>query len=365
MLKFIRLSLFLTLLSFCSFGQIKESAAIDDIFAQWNKPDVPGGALGVIANGKLIFSKGYGSADLEHNIKITPSSVFYIGSVSKQFVAFSILLLEERGKLSLDDTIQKFLPDFPEYQNPLTIRHLIHHTSGLKDFFTLMQRKGRSYLDHMSPDEVYGLLKSQNALNFIPGDQFLYSNSCYFLLAMIIEKVAGKSLKKFAKEAIFDPLGMQHTIFYDNITDLIKNKAFSYEKATDKEGFNNMIMRFDLVGSGGIYSTIEDLFLWDQNFYNNTLGKEGQHIIEKMHQEGLLNTGESCGYAFALNNGIYKGLKTVSHSGGLAGYRAQLMRFPEQNFSVILLSNRGDTDPTKMCHQVADLFLKDKFILEK
>ena len=361
--KFIRLSLLL--LSFCAFGQIKESAAIDAIFAQWNQQDVPGGALAVIANGELIFSKGYGSADLEHNIKITPSSVFYIGSVSKQFVAFSILLLEERGKLRLDDPVQKYLPDFPEYQSPLTIRHLIHHTSGLKDFFTLMQHKGRSYLDHMSADEVYELLKSQSALNFTPGNQFLYSNSCYFLLAMIVEKIAGKSLKKFAKEHIFDPLGMQHTTFHDDISDLIKNKAFSYEKATDKAGFNNMIMRFDLVGSGGIYSTIEDLFLWDQNFYNNKLGKEGQHIIKKMHQEGFLNTGESCGYAFALNTGVYKGLKTVSHAGGLAGYRAQLMRFPEQNFSVILLSNRGDTDPTQMCHQVADLFLKDQFILKK
>jgi len=350
--------------SIISFGQINESQAIDSLFIELDKPHVPGCALGIVENGKLIYSKGYGIADLEHDIEITPSSVFYIGSVSKQFVTFSILLLEEQGKLDLDDKIQKYLPDFPEYEAPLTIRHFIHHTSGVRDYLTLMYLKGRNYLDNADVDEVYELIKKQKELNFSPGEKYLYSNSCYFMLAMIVEKAAGQSLKKFAHKNIFQPLGMRNTLFYDDNTDLIKNRVFSYSKKPDEDGFNNLIMRFDLIGSGGVYSSIKDLFLWDQNFYDNKLGKGGQGIINKMHEEGLLNNGESSGYAYALKKGTYKGLKTVSHGGALAGYRAQLMRFPEENFSVIILANRGDVNPTTKTFQVVDILLNEKFAEE-
>lgn len=338
-----------------------EKESIDGIFQEWNKTDRPGGAVAIVRDGELIYTNGYGSADLEHDLAITPSSVFYIGSVSKQFVTFSVLLLEEQGKLNLDDKIQKYLPDFTEYESPLTLRHFIHHTSGVRDYLTLMYLKGRSYLDHIEEPEVYELIKEQQVLNFPPGSQYLYSNSCYFMLAMIIEKAAGKSLRDFAQENIFDPLGMDNTLFYDDNTDLIKGRAFSYQSKSDGSGFDNLIMRFDLVGSGGIYSTVEDLFLWDQNFYDNKLGKGGQAIIDKMKVEGLLNNGESSGYAFALNIGDYKGLKTVSHGGALGGYRAQLMRFPDQGFSVIILANRDDADPTSKAYEVADLFLQDQF----
>jgi CubicO group peptidase (beta-lactamase class C family) len=183
------------------------------------------------------------------------------------------------------------------------------------------------------------------------------------MLALIVEKVSGEPIHKFAATNIFEPLGMNHTQFYDDNTNIIRNRAFSYAKDETKiVGFDNLIMRFDLVGSGGVYSTIEDLYLWDQNFYHNKLGKGGQTIITRMHQDGILNDGKSAGYAFALENGTYKGLKTVSHSGALAGYRAQLVRFPEQQFSVIILANRDDGDPTTKSYQVADVFLKDKLI---
>ena len=319
----------------------------------------PGGALAVVQDGEIVYKKGYGLADIEHQLPIEPSSVFYIGSVSKQFVTFCILLLEEQGKLSLDDSIQTFLPDFPTYGHTLTLRHFIHHTSGVRDFITLMDLKGRSYLDHMEVEEVYDLIKRQKELNFVPGDQYLYSNSCYFMLALIVEKASGKPIREFAHEEIFEPLGMEHTQFYDNNRNFVYNKAFSYEPSS--KGFDNLIMRFDLVGSGGIYSTVEDLYLWDQNFYDNKLGKGTQALIDKMHEEGMLNNGKSSGYAFALNNGIYKGLRTVSHSGALAGYRAQLLRFPDQQFSVIILSNRGDGNPTQKAYQVADIWLQDLF----
>ena len=352
------LPIFLLSLSFLN-AQIPEKSEIDPIFQEWTKGEVPGGALAIVKGGEIIYKQGYGLADMEHGLPIEPSSVFYIGSVSKQFVTFCILLLEEQGKVSLDDSIQTYLPDFPTYGHTLTLRHFIHHTSGVRDFLTLMDLKGRNYLDHMEVSEVYELIKRQKELNFVPGDQYLYSNSCYFMLALIVKKASGMSIREFAQKEIFDPLGMDHTQFYDDNRNFVYNKAFSYQASA--KGFDNLIMRFDLVGSGGIYSTVEDLFLWDQNFYANTLGKGTQALIDKMHEEGLLNSGKSSGYAFALNNGTYKGLRTVSHSGALAGYRAQLLRFPDQEFSVIILSNRNDGDPTLKAYQVADVFLKDQF----
>jgi len=345
-----------------SFAQNIESS-IDSIFSEWKFPQTPGGALAVVKDGKITYEKGYGSADLEHDIAITPSTVFYIGSVSKQFVTFCILLLEEDGKLNLDDNIQTYFPDFPDYGSPLTIRHFIHHTSGVRDFLSLMDLKGRSYLDEISKEEVYQLIKQQKELNFEPGERYLYSNSCYFMLALIVEKVSGKPIRQFAQEQIFDPLGMKNSKFFDDNTKLIKNKAFSYQRNNNGD-FENLINRFELVGSGGVYSTVEDLYLWDQNFYKNKLGNATQDIINKMQSEGLLNNGESSGYAFALNMGKYKGLKTVEHSGSLAGYRADLLRFPNQAFSVIILSNRSDADPVGKAYNVADIYLKDDFKIE-
>lgn len=344
-------------------NQTSANPDIDNIFADWDDISTPGAALGVIQNGELIYAKGYGSADLEHDIPITPSSVFYLGSVSKQFVTFAILLLEEEGKLNLDDEIQVYLPDFPRYDSPLTIRNFIHHTSGVRDYLTLMAIKGRSYLDHITAEEVYELISKQKELNFTPGEKYLYSNSCYFMLSMIVEEASGQSLREYARENIFEPLEMNNSLFYDDNTDLIKNRVFSYEKTED--AFDNLILRFDMVGSGGVYSSIEDLVKWDQNFYTNKLGKGGQAIIEKMHEDGVLNNGESAGYAYAVVNGEYKGLRTVSHGGSLAGYRSTLTRFPDQQFSVIILANRSDANPTSKAYEVADYYLIDELKVEQ
>jgi CubicO group peptidase (beta-lactamase class C family) len=361
MKKYFLLLVFYTY-SFLSFGQLKESQEIDDIFKQWSKRNVPGGAIGIIKDGELMYSKGYGIADLEHDIKISSSSVFNICSISKEFVSFSLLLIEEQGKLNLDDTVQTYLPDFPEYDAPLTIQHLINHTSGIRDVKKLIQLKGKNIFDNLEPEEVYALIKHQKALEFSPGDKFAWSNSDYFILSMIIEKIAGQSLKTFTQEHIFGPLGMKSTLFYDDNTDLIKNRVFSYNKKNAKDGFDNVIMRFHLVGSFGAYSTIEDLFLWDQNFYNNKLGKGGQKIITNMHKEGLLNNGESSGYAHSVTINNYKGLKTVRHGGSFAGYRSVILRFPDEKVSVIILANRGDANPWVLAYHVADVLLKEKFI---
>lgn len=358
----ILLILSLSCLASSSIAQQVSTSSVDSIFSEWNKTDVPGGAIAVIHQGNIVYSNGYGLADLEHDVPITPSTVFYIGSVSKQFVTFSILLLEEQGKLDLDDEVQEYLPDFPRYERPLTIRHFIHHTSGVRDYLTLMDLKGRSYLDHIETQEAYELIKNQKELNFTPGERYLYSNSCYLMLAMIAEKASGMSMKEFAEKEIFGPLGMEKSRFYDDITGLIKDRAFSY--SNNGEGFDNLVSRFDLVGSGGVYSTVEDLYLWDQNFYKNTLGEGNQALIDTMLTDGVLDNGESSGYAFALVNGTYRGLKTMSHSGALAGYRAYYVRFPEQQLSVIILSNRDDAAPADKAYRVADLYLGNQLKAE-
>ena len=339
-------------------GQLStaEQTKIDELFKSWNSSSSPGAALGIVKDGKLVYTKGFGMADLEHDIPITDSTLFYIGSVSKQFVTMCILLLEEQGKLSLDDHVQKYLPDFPQYNAPITIRHFIHHTSGVRDNLTLWTLAGNDYLDHISKEEMYQLIRRQKELNFTPGEKYLYSNSCYFMLGLIIEKISGMSLNEFAQKNIFGPLGMRNTFFQDDNTRIIKNRAFGY--LLEDGRYKNQIMRYDLVGSGGVYSNVRDLYLWDQNFYHNRLGKGSQVLIEKMHTEDTLNNGKSTGYAYAILNGMYRGLRTVSHSGALASYRSYLLRFPEQKLSVIILGNVTPIPINELPFEVADVLLE-------
>jgi len=332
---------------------------IDKLFEEWDNDSSPGCALAIVKDGKIEYSRGYGMADLEHDIPITTSSVFYVGSVSKQFVTMCVLLLEEEGKLSLDDNITKYLPEFPDYGTPITIRNLIHHTSGIKDYLTLWEETGRSYLDYMPEDEVYKMICAQEELNFTPGEEHRYSNSCYFLLWFIIERASGTTLKQYASDNIFKPLGMNMSHFHDDYLHIIKDRAIGYSQ--DNGTFGNLVMRFDLVGSGGLYTTVEDLYKWDQNFYNNKLGKNGQALIDKMLTNGRFNNGEEVNYAFALVNDVYRGAKVVRHSGSLGGYRAQMMRFPENQFSVIILSNLSTFNPTELAYKVADIVLQSEF----
>ncbi len=330
---------------------------IDKVFRDFDNTS-PGCALSVIQDGEIIYSKGYGMADLEHNVPITPQTVFYIGSVSKQFVTFSILLLEEKGLLSLDDDVRKYIPEFPDYGYKLTIRHFIHHTSGVRDYLTLWELAGNTYLDHVPKDAIIDMICRQKELNFEPGSQYLYSNSCYFMLSLIVERITGQSMNEFAQENIFQPLGMGNTRFHDDNTNLIPNRAFSYY-SNDNNDWKNMILRFDLVGSGGIYSTVEDLYEWDQNFYNNRLGLKRQALVDTMKTDGKLNDGSPAGYAFALANGNYRGLRTIGHGGALAGYRAYYVQFPEVNTSFVVLGNFAQFRSAGKVFEVADILLAD------
>lgn len=336
---------------------------VDKIFSSWDRTDSPGCALGIIKDGKLIYAKGYGMANLDYNIPITPKTVFRIASTSKQFTAMCIALLEEEGKLFLEDSIRKYIPELPDYASAVKIKHLIYHTSGFRDYLTLQYLAGKGDDDFYTAEEVLELLARQKALNFKPGDEFLYSNTGYFLLGVIVERVTGKTLAQFAKENIFDPLGMKNTHFHDDHTMIVKNRATGYAPA--KNGFKISETSLDIVGDGAVFTTVEDLYLWDQNFYHNRLGKGGQKLIERILTPGKLNSGKKLNYAFGLMISRYRGLKYIHHGGSFVGFRAQMMRFPQQHFTVIVLANLSSINPTRLCLQVADLFLEKEFTEEK
>ncbi|MBT9163150.1 MAG: Penicillin-binding protein 4* [Chloroflexi bacterium] len=335
------------------------TAKVDRLFTAWDRPDSPGCALGIIKSGELIYSRGYGMANLEHAIPISSKTVFDIASTSKQFTAICIALLAEQGKIALDDDIRDYLPEMPVYESPITIRHLVHHTSGIRDYLELMSLAGMSDADHYTNDEVIEMLARQKELNFKPGDQYLYSNTGYFLLSLIVKRASGKSLHEFAAENIFNPLGMKKTHFHDDHTMIVKDRAIGYSPSGDDNYRINMTT-LDMVGDGGIFTTVEELFLWDQNFYHNKLGKGDANLMAQVLTPGTLNSGERLDYAFGLIIGDYNGMRMVSHGGAFVGFRAEMIRFPEQEFTVICLANLSSINPGQLARQVADVYLADQ-----
>jgi CubicO group peptidase (beta-lactamase class C family) len=335
---------------------------VDAVFAPLDKKDSPGCALAVVQHGKIVYKRGYGMANLDYNLPNTPATNFYIASSSKQFTAFSIALLERQGKLSLDDPVTKYFPELPaSVYGPVVIRQLIHHTNGIPDYFALLEIAGRSGDDRFTQEDFLDLLARQKTLNFKPGDQFLYSNSGYLLLAMLVERVSGKSLRQFTTQNIFDPLGMRHTFFRDDPTVIVPNRASGYSFENGSYKFH--AATFALPGSGGLLTTVEDLFLWDQNFYHNKLGDGTPALLTEIQTPGRLNNRKPLTYAFGLEITDYKGLKMVNHAGASFGYRAQLLRFPEQEFSVICLCNSDAVamSPDRFSREVADIYLSKEF----
>jgi CubicO group peptidase (beta-lactamase class C family) len=332
---------------------------VDKLFSAWDKDDSPGCALGIIEDGKFLYKRGYGMANLEYGLPISSQSVFRIGSTSKQFTAMCILLLQEEGKLTVDDSLKKHFPEMPGYAESITIRHLIHHTSGIRDYLTLMRLAGARGDDFYTDPEVVNLLARQKELNFEPGEEFLYSNSGYFLLSQIVKRVTGKSMRIYAEERIFKPLGMDNTHFHDDHTQIVINRADGYARRR-QGGFLISMTNLDMIGDGGVFTTVDDLLLWDQNFYANRLGEGRPELIEKMLTPGFLNSGENTGYAFGLNVSDYKGLKMISHSGGFVGFRADMIRFSEQKLTVVVLANLGAINPSWLARQVADLYLAEQ-----
>jgi CubicO group peptidase (beta-lactamase class C family) len=333
---------------------------VDKLFEKWDSTISPGVSMAIIQNGEFIYKRGYGMANLEHDVSITPETVFRIGSTSKQFTAACIAILSLQGKLSLDDDVRKFLPELPAYDKPITVRHLVHHISGIRDYLGLARLSGKSGDDFYTAEETVAMIARQKGLNFVPGDEHLYSNSGYFLLGVIVSRVIGKSLNAFAQEHIFRPLGMKNTHYHDDYTKIVKKRADGHAKTED--GFKILNTTLNHVGDGGVFTTVEDLYLWDQAFYNHKLGKE---LMDMLHQTGVLNNGKELKYAFGLNVGQYKGLKLVAHGGAFVGFRADMIRFPEEKFTVICLANLASINPSMLCRKVADIYLADKFTEEK
>src|SRR6266403_2950200 len=337
-------------------AQEKFAKAADEVFADLTKSGSPGCALALARGGKIIYEKGYGRANIEDDVEITPRTVFDIGSTSKQFTAASILLLEKQGKLSIQDDIRKYLPEIPDYGHKITILHLLIHTSGLRDYLTLFDLAGVNTDSVTTDDDALAIIARQKALNFEPGSDWLYSNSGFFLLSVIVKRVSGKSLREFAAENIFEPLEMKHTVFRNEHTQLVPNRALAYDPK--EGGYALNVSYFEQTGDGAVHTSVEDLLKWDENFYSGAIG--GKIFLAELQEPGKLNSGKTLDYAKGLFVGQYRGLRFVDHGGSWGGYRAQLLRFPEQHFSVAGLCNLAKANPEKRAHEVADIFLAEE-----
>ena len=329
---------------------------VDKVFEKWDKPESPGCALGVYKDGQIVYKRGYGMADLNDDVPITPATVFHVASMSKQFTAASIVLLAQQGKLSLDDDVHNYIPELPDFGQRITIRHLVYHTSGLRDQWSLLGLAGWRYsLDLITDDDVMSVMTRQKDLNFKPGDRHVYCNTGYTLMGLVVKRVSGMSLREFTTKNIFEPLGMTQTHFRDDHAEIIKHDALGYEQDGKDKPFRMSLTNFDTVGATSLHTTVEDLQLWDENFYHPHVG--GAAFLQQMLERGKLNNGEQLDYAFGLVVSKYKGLPTVDHGGADAGYRSDLIRFPDQHFSAAVLCNSADANPTGLVRQVADIFL--------
>lgn len=349
------------LFSISSNGQIQESEVIDEIFSEWDQPNTPGCALGIIKDGELIYGKGYGLANMEYDIPNSASSVFRIGSTSKQFTAACIVLLAERKKLGLDNSLKEHFPDFPAYAEKITIKQLLNHTSGIRDYLQIAYLKGLGDDDFYLDENIMEWLVNQSDLNFTPGEEYLYSNSGYWLLGQIVGKVSGMNMAEFAQKEIFEPLGMTDTHFHNDHTQIVKNRASGYVPSREN-GYKISMTTLDMIGDGGIFTSINDIKKWDDAYYDRKVLSAA--FWKMMSQQGVLNDGKVINYASGLNIGTYKGLKTIRHGGAFVGFRADLLRFPEQRLSIAIFANRGDANPSRMANQVADVMLKDKLITD-
>jgi CubicO group peptidase (beta-lactamase class C family) len=333
---------------------------IDQLFTRYTQPGSPGCALAVMQDGEIVYKQGYGLADIEQEVPVRPSTVFNIGSTAKQFTAFAIALLADEGKLSLDDDLRAHLPEMHDFRPTITLRHLIHHTSGLRDTFPeLLALAEWRQTDATTTEDTFRLLKAQRALNFRPGDEFQYANSNYIVLAKVCERVSGQSFAEFCRARFFGPLGMSRSVVNDSFWKLIPGRARGYFE-DGEGGWSNANSTDSVVGPTNIYTTVEDLARWDENFYTGQIGS--QTVIEQVQQPGRLNDGTVLDYAFGLEVGPahqHRGWRMVEHGGEHGGHCSWLIRFPELHLSVVVLFNHFMWEMREYALKVADLFLED------
>lgn len=340
------------------------AARVDSLFAEWEGLDRPGAAVAVLKDGRIVLERGYGSAQLEHAVPITPRTVFHVASVTKQFIAFGVVLLAERDRLSLDDDVRAHLPEIPDLGAPVTLRHLIHHTSGVRDQWELLAMAGWRLDDVITTEHVLGLMARQRELNFAPGSEYLYSNMGYTLLAEVISRAGGKPFPEWMEENVFSPLGMASTHLHVDHEHLVPGRAYSYSPAGggSNEEWENAVLSYAVAGATSLFTTAGDLARWLRNFETADVG--GPTVTRQMHQRGVLTQGDTISYAFAIARGEHQGRETWGHGGADAGFRSHVIRFPDERLGVVVLSNAGSFDAGGMARRVADVYLSVEDLAE-
>jgi CubicO group peptidase (beta-lactamase class C family) len=335
--------------------QATNHAEVDRIFAAFNT-HTPGCSVGVAQNGRPVFESGYGMADLERNVAITPETIFESGSVAKQFTAATILLLAQQGKLSVDDPMRKYLPELADYGAPLTIRQVLSHISGLREWRPVATFGGRPEDSYVyTNQDILELAAKQHTLNFDSGTAYSYSNTGFNLFPILIERVVGKSFQSFTHDMIFAPLGMEHTRWRDNFHAIVPHRALSYSRVDGNKGeWEQDTPIENIIGAGGLLTTVGDLLLWNENFTHGRVG--GPALVKTQQTPATLSGGRTIAYAAGLTINTVHGLREVSHSGSTGGYRTWLGRYPDQAVSVAVLCNSAQANPTALGRETARLW---------
>lgn len=328
---------------------------VDALFARWNKADTPGAAVEVVKDGKVVYRRAFGMADIEQGRPITPSTDFHVASLSKQFTAFSVLLLAQDGKLSLDDDVRRYVPELPDFGHVIRIRQLLDHTSGLRDQWNLLSMAGWRMEDVITEEEVMRLVRRQRGLNFVPGSEFEYSNTGYTLLGLVVERVSGESLAAFSRERIFGPLGMEHTFFHERHSTLVPGRARSYQPSAGT-GYESVALSYSTVGPTSLFTTADDLVLWEMNFDDARVG--GKSLLARMQTPEKLDDGSVLDYADGLFVEEYRGLRMIDHDGADAGFRSYALRFPDQHLAIVVLGNGADVQAVRLGERIADIYLE-------
>ena len=356
--KFRNSLIFFYFISSCVSAQVLPDSTtkkIDQLFEKWPGNNGPGYTIGIVRNDSLIYSKGYGMANLEYAIPNKPETIYHMASVSKQFTAYCIMLLEQEGKLKLDDDVRKYLPWFPDLQKKITILHLLNHTSGIRDQWDLVVMSGTRMEDVITQEQIIQLLTRQQALNFDPGAEYSYSNSNFSMLAEIVKNVSGKSFRQFVDDVIFKPLGMKDSHIHDNYMEVVTNRAYSY-RPLDNVHFANSILNYSNAGATSLFTNIPDMAKWVINFYDPKVGNV--ETIKKLTTKGILNNGEKISYAAGIAVDEYNGKLRFSHNGADAGYRTAVSVFPDEKLGVIVFSNLSNANPAARVGEITDLFIK-------
>lgn len=333
------------------------SAQIDQIFAQWNKPDSAGCTVGIGRDGKIVYERGYGMASLELGVPLSPESALAAASISKQFTAMSVMLLVRRGQISLDDPVSKYLPELPDYGSPLTIRHLLNHTSGIRDAFLLLELAPPQDPGGDLNDQLLTLLARQRSLNSKPGAEWMYNNGAYALLAVIVKRVSGQSLGAFADANIFKPLGMISTRFVDDPTVIVPSRASNYQRSDGAWRLVPFSTSRGPIGNSGIWTSVRDLLRWAHNWDDVKVGSTS--LLDEMQQPTALAGGGSMNWGMGFEMGDYRGAKVVGHGGNDRGIDNYLAWYPQQRLAIAVLCNKDDVSARQLIRSIADLYITE------